>query len=96
MLTIVNEKIKLYKKNLSVKDAQLVKEKAAVRFWRDEVDNKHKEYDETLSELFKLQVKLKHVEDEKDHIVREYDFLRNTFECEHEDKPKAKVTRKFK
>ena len=96
MLTIANEKIKSYKKDLSVKDAQLVKEKAAVRFWRDEVDKKHKEYDDTLSELFKLQVKLKHVEDEKDRIVREYDFLRNTFECEREDKPKVKVTRKFK
>ncbi len=96
MLVIANEKLKTYKKDLTVKDAQIAKEKAAVKYYKKEMDKIQADYDETVSELYELQVKLKHVEDENDRLTREYEYLRNTYGYERETISKVKVTSRYK
>ena len=95
LLTVTNEKIKSYKKDLVVKDAQIAREKAAVKHWRAEADKKQAEYDEALTELYKLQVRQKRLEDENDSLRKEYDLVSSTFKYDREGKKIVKVTRKF-
>ena len=78
-----------------VKDAQIAREKAAVKHWRAEADKKQAEYDEALTELYKLQVRQKRLEDENDSLRKEYDLVSSTFEYDREGKKIVKVTRKF-
>ena len=91
-LTIAGEKMKAYKKDLIVKDAQLAREKASVKHWRAEADKKQALYDDALGELYKLQIKYDRVESENKRIMQEYEFLRSSFEQDHAGK---QVTMKF-
>ena len=70
MLSVTNEKVKAFKKELSVKDAQIVREKAASKHWRAEAEKKQTECDEALSELYQTQLRLK-------RAVEKYGKVRN-------------------
>lgn len=95
MLTIANEKIKAYKKESATKEAQIVKEKAAVKHWRNMVDNKQSEIDKLTADLKKLEVSYERVLDRCEEVTQEYEYLCEAYGKELDKPKKPKVTRRY-
>ena len=95
MLTVANEKIKAYKKESAIKEAQIVKEKAAVKHWRSKAEDKQAEIDKLTADYKKMEISYERILDRCEEITQEYEYLCEVY-GEETDKPKKlKVTRKY-
>lgn len=95
MLTVANEKIKAYKKDTAIKEAQIVKERAAVKHWRGIVDNKQAEIDKLTADYKKLETSYERVLDRCEEVTQEYEYLCGVYDEELDKPKKIKVTRKY-
>ena len=95
MLTVANEKMKAYKKETAVKEAQIVKEKAAVKHWRNIAEAKQSEIEKLQADCKKLEVSYERILNRCEEVTQEYEYLCGVY-GEEVDKPKKlKVTRKY-
>ena len=95
MLTVADEKVKAYKKEAAVKDAQIAREKAAVRHWRNTADAKQSEIEKLSAELKKLEADYERVLDRCEEITQDYEYLSNLYDKELDKPKKTKVSRKY-
>ena len=95
MLTVADEKVKAYKKEAAVKDAQIAREKAAVRHWRNTADAKQVEIEKLSAELKKLEADYERVLDRCEEITQDYEYLSNLYDKELDKPKKTKVSRKY-
>ncbi len=95
LLSVANEKIKAYKKETAVKEAQIVKERAAVKHWRGIVEAKQSEIDKLTADYKKLEVSYDRAMDRCEEITQEYEYLCGVYGEEIDKPKKLKVTRKY-
>ena len=95
MLTVADEKIKAYKKETAAKEAQIVKEKAAVKHWRNIADVKQAEIDKLTADYNKLEASYERVMDRCEELTKDYEDLCEVYGEEIDKPKKQKVSRKF-
>ncbi len=95
MLTVANEKIKAYKKETAAKEAQIVKERAAVKHWRSIVDTKQSEIDKLTADYKKLEASYERALDRCEEVTQDYEHLCKVYGEELDKPKKLKVTRKY-
>ena len=92
--TVINEKIKAYKKEAAVKDAQIAREKAAVSHWRNSVDAKQAEIEKLSADFKKLEADYERALDRCEEITQDYEYLCSLYDEEVDKPKKTKVSRK--
>ena len=95
MLTVADEKMKAYKKEAAAKEAQIVKEKAAVKHWRNIADVKQAEIDKLTADYNKLEASYERVMDRCEELTKDYEDLCEVYGEEIDKPKKQKVSRKF-
>ncbi len=79
-LDICMEKVKAYEQAIDGKDAQVYKERAAAKFWRQQCTTIKSEKAAAVDQNCQLRIEVSNVTQELERISTEYDYLRDLYE----------------
>ncbi len=94
-LNIAEEKLEAYKASNEGSEAKLVREKAAVKYWRNNVDVKEMEKKKLCEQLKDLDFTHEHTKESLKRMTAEYEFLRNVYSSERMKQQRVRVTRRY-
>ncbi len=92
---ICQERIKAYEQKADNKEAQVHKEKAATKWWRNQCEMKTHEKNKADEQVRALEVKLTTLANEHARLVTNYEFLRSLYEGERDRPTRIRVIRNF-
>ena len=91
---ICQERIKAYEQKAENKEAQVYKEKAATKWWRNQAEMKTHEKNKAEEQARALEVKLNTLANDHARLMTDYEFLRTLYESERRP-DRIHVTRHF-